>query len=292
MSAPLRLEQVLGLIRDRASAANPRDPGAASEALALAILALEAFGTEARDLLSLRRLLTRWQAPTGAVLADPAMPQAYWPTGWAVLAWRNEPALAEARARAVAFLRVASGTRLPRDTEGSLGHDTTLRGWAWIGGTHSWVEPTALALLALDAEKTESETRVAEAVRLLLDRQLPAGGWNYGNTRVFRNTLRPLPEDTGYAVAALRPHASARQVEGGLAYLTATAPRVRAPAALTWSLLGLAAWDQRPAAAGDWIEESLARQSQFGPYPLRYLAQLVIAYYATRGLASLFSSGG
>jgi hypothetical protein len=277
MQAPTPLEQALGTIRERASAADPRDPGAASEALALAILALEASGTEARDLLPLRRLLTRWQSTTGAVLVDPAMPQAYWPTGWAVLAWRNEPALTAPRARAIHFLRVACGTRLPR-SEGQLGHDPTLVGWPWIGGTHSWVQPTSLALLALDAERGDGEDRVAEAVRLLLDRQLPDGGWNYGNTRVFRNTLRPLPEDTGYALAALRPHADAR--------------RIRAPAALAWSLLGLAAWGRRPDSAGDWIDESLAHQSQFGPYPPRYLAQLAIAHYAEGGLASLISSRG
>jgi hypothetical protein len=49
MQAPTPLEQALGTIRERASAADPRDPGAASEALALAILALEASGTEARS---------------------------------------------------------------------------------------------------------------------------------------------------------------------------------------------------------------------------------------------------
>ena len=291
MQAPTPLEQALGTIRERASAADPRDPGAASEALALVILALEASGTEARDLLPLRRLLTRWQGTTGAVLVDPAMPQAYWPTGWAVLAWRNEPALTVPRVRAVHFLRVACGARLPR-SEGQLGHDPTLVGWPWIGGTHSWVQPTSLALLALDAERGDGEDRVAEAVRLLLDRQLPDGGWNYGNTRVFRNTLRPLPEDTGYALAALRPHADARQVEASLAYLASAAPRIRAPAALAWSLLGLAAWGRRPDSAGDWIDESLAHQSQFGPYPPRYLAQLAIAHYAEGGLASLISSRG
>jgi hypothetical protein len=137
-----------------------------------------------------------------------------------------------------------------------------------------------VALLALEAEGSDDQPRIAEAVRLLLDRQLPGGGWNYGNTRVFGSTLRPLPEDTGYALAAVRQHADAGRIEASLAYLAAAAPRVRAPAALAWSLLGLAAWDRRPDAAGEWIEKSLACQAQLGPYPLRYLAQLLIAHYA------------
>ena len=38
---------------------------------------------------------------------------------------------------------------------------------------------------------------------MMLDRQLPHGGWNYGNTYVFGRELRPMPESTGAALTGL-----------------------------------------------------------------------------------------
>ena len=84
-----------------------------------------------------------------------------------------------------------------------VGHDTTLQGWPWVVGTHSWVEPTAINLLALRSAGQAGHPRCREAVKLLLDRQLPAGGWNYGNTTVLGHVLRPQVQPTGLALAAL-----------------------------------------------------------------------------------------
>jgi hypothetical protein len=79
-----------------------------------------------------------------------------------------------------------------------------------VAGTHSWIEPTALGVIALKAAGHERHERVQEAIRMILDRQLPHGGWNYGNTFVFGRELRPMPESSGAALAGL-----AGQVERG-----------------------------------------------------------------------------
>ena len=50
-------------------------------------------------------------------------------------------------ARATDWLLTAQGMRL--DSTEQLGHDSTLIGWPWVEGTHSWIEPTAWAVLAL-----------------------------------------------------------------------------------------------------------------------------------------------
>ena len=84
-----------------------------------------------------------------------------------------------------------------------VGHDTTLQGWPWVVGTHSWVEPTAINVLALRSAGQAGHPRCREAVKLLLDRQLPEGGWNYGNTTVLGHVLRPQVQPTGLALAAL-----------------------------------------------------------------------------------------
>ena len=72
-----------------------------------------------------------------------------------------------------------------------------------MSGTHSWVEPTAINVLALRSADQAGHPRCREAVKLLLDRQLPEGGWNYGNTTVLGHVLRPQVQPTGLALAAL-----------------------------------------------------------------------------------------
>jgi len=85
--------------------------------------------------------------------------------------------------------------------------DPDLRGWAWLPGTFSWVEPTSYAILALRPLRRESPERVArrvdEAERMLLDRVCVDGGWNYGNSRVLGEDLWPYPDTTAIALLSL-----------------------------------------------------------------------------------------
>jgi hypothetical protein len=57
-----------------------------------------------------------------------------------------------------------------------------------------------------------------EAKRLLLNRQLSVGGWNYGNTMVFGQNLHPMMESTGVALNALAGIASREEITPSLAY--------------------------------------------------------------------------
>ena len=121
------------------------------------------------------------------------------------------------------------------------GHDTTLQGWPWVEGTHSWVEPTAISLLALRSAGRAGHPHCREAVKLLLDRQLPAGGWNFGNTTVFGHVLRPQVQPTGLALAALAGEADIRpKVQGSLDFSRTTLSRRTTAASLGYALMGLA----------------------------------------------------
>jgi hypothetical protein len=131
---------------------------------------------------------------------------------------------------------------------------------------------------------------VAEAVRLLMDRQLPEGGWNYGNTTVFSARLRPLPESTGLALAALAGSVLKPEVAASVAYLKSESSQIRTPMSLSWGILGLAAWDELPFEAGAWLETSLALQTRYGPYDTTLLSLLVVAAAAWAGLPSVFTA--
>lgn len=83
--------------------------------------------------------------------------------------------------------------------------DGTLDGYGWARGTFAWVEPTALAMLAMCGAPSADawRERVAIGAHLLLDRQSPDGGWNYGNKRVLGVSLPGYPDTTGWALLAL-----------------------------------------------------------------------------------------
>jgi hypothetical protein len=118
------------------------------------------------------------------------------------------------------------------------------------------VEPTAYAILGLRAAGHSDHPHFREGIAVLLDRALPNGGWNYGNTRVFENVLRPFPATTGVVLAALAGEPMDPKIATAINYLTEILPTVRAPMTLGWGLVGLTAWGARPSAAADWIMQS------------------------------------
>ena len=74
-------------------------------------------------------------------------------------------------------------------------------------------------MMALKIAGYGDHKRVKEATRLLLDRQLPQGGWNYGNTLVFDQELRPMPLSTGVVLNALKDQTSLATIQRSLTYL-------------------------------------------------------------------------
>ncbi|MBN1341191.1 MAG: hypothetical protein JXQ73_00850 [Phycisphaerae bacterium] len=208
-------------------------------------------------------------AKDGSVPITSAVPSAAWPTAIAALAWlragRQLGHTYNAHVeRALAWLLALKGLIIQPDPT-VYGHDTTLQGWPWIAETHSWVEPTAYAILALRAAGKADHPRVREGVKLLLDRALPGGGWNYGNKRILANELRPFPATTGIALAALAPEPVGEQLKPSIDYATRELGRIRAPFTMAWGLIGLTAWDARPPAAQEWLQACAARSMKGQP---------------------------
>jgi hypothetical protein len=129
----------------------------------------------------------------------------------------------------------------------------------------------------LDAAGIHDHPRNKEAVRLLLNRQLPHGGWNYGNTTILGRELHPMPESTGAALAGLAGRVGVGEVARSLEYLKGEVDRLRTPLSLGWALLGLAAWDRWPANGEALITDCLAAQSRYGAYDTSQLCVLMMA---------------
>ncbi|HSE58364.1 MAG TPA: hypothetical protein VLA99_06660 [Nitrospiraceae bacterium] len=247
------------------------------DATAWGILALQASRTRLELLEPLRSRLVQEQGADGRVWMDRDHPDAYWPTPLAILAWRDSPANRLAQSRAMHFLLETTGVHYHRRPDDPLAHNTFLKGWPWVAGTHSWIEPTALSVVALQATGLGRHDRVREAVLMMLDRQLPHGGWNYGNTLVFGQELHPMPESTGAALTGLAGQVSQDRVALSLKYLQGVMGQIRTPLSLGWALLGLAAWGQTPANSTALVERCLANQSRYDPYDTSALSLLFLA---------------
>lgn len=269
-------------------------PGSGSrpDATAWAAVALSVLGDAPEAVAAARAALARLQRPDGSVPVLPERPETAWPTPLAILAWQPDPALRSRAEAAASWLLGHPGEHWAntKSVSSIFGHDPSIKGWPWINGTHSWVEPTAQVMLSLAAMGRAQAPQLAEAARMLLDRQLPEGGWNYGNTRVFHNVLLPIPECTGHALAALavlpeRPEKAT--VARSLAYLAGPECAVATPLAATWRAFGLTAWEAAPPDTLALVLRALDQQTRYGVYDTPLLAQALAAVASDGRFAAL-----
>jgi hypothetical protein len=266
-----------------------RDGQYRPDATAWAVMALQLSGLTADRLRPARARIAAEQNGDGRIAMAPGHAQAFWSTPLAVFAWHGQSEFDEPRSRAVAFLLRTAGTHFKKEPGNPAGHDPSIRGWPWIMDTHSWVEPTSLSIAALRIEGHGANERVGEGVRLLMDRQLASGGWNYGNTTVFGTELAAMPESTGLALSALSGVAEKQDVSHSIAHLKSIVETLTTPFSLGWAILGLAAWGERPQNAGKMIDRCLDRQDRYGAYDTSLIALMLVCRKAERGLIHAFS---
>lgn len=268
-----------------------QQPQGASRAdlMAWAALALRLHGKEPARLLSVRTRLAAMQREDGRVTVLTDVGSSFWPTALAVLAWSGEAGFKTAFDRGSAFLLKTTGLLIEPVDRVPEEHDPSIAAWPWVEGGHTWTVPTATAVMALRAGGLDGHPRVTDGIRMLLDRQIPSGGWNYGNKSKYGSQLRPTIESTGYAMAALSGKVPEAAVAGAIAYLESELDRVRTPISLSWALMGLSAWNLRPAAAEQWLAESVRLQERYGPYDTDLLCQIAAAIFAREGLLAALS---
>jgi len=177
--------------------------------------------------------------------------------------------------RAEQWLLSAEGKTLQRSPE--FGHDVTLVGWPWVIGTHSWQEPTAWSVLALKSLGLAAHPRTREGVRLLIDRLLPEGGCNYGNTYVLGQKLRPHLQPSGLTLLALAGEDSDDlRISRTIKYLASGLSDQTTAISLSYGLLGLTAHRRTPVETATWLESAYARTIGREPAALT-IALLVLA---------------
>jgi len=208
-----------------------------AEPTLLAALALSVSGAPAERARPVLAWAQKLQNPDGSVGLDPGhRDQGLWLTALAAIVFHHF-GLAESAKRALDFLlslRSVTGQKDPR-----LRQNDTLTGWPWVPGTFGWVEPTAWSLIALRLSGLGGHPRAEEGVRFLLDRQIPSGGWNYGNPALDGKELLPFWDTTGLALVALHGHGDPKRVGASLGLMEKNQGKIESLSGLSWAVLCL-----------------------------------------------------
>ena len=210
----------------------------------LALLARAESGAAGRGVGFLRSCLKS----SGAVGINPKDPEGSWMSYAALLAFHAVGAAEEERRLKgwILGFEDASG----RFTEDEIAvvasryrYDASIPGWAWTPRTTAWVEPTALAIIALIRTGVPStEKRIRSGIDLLIDRKVPSGGWNFGNPYSKAYELEASTMSTALALAALGAAGvpkSRPAVAAGLGFLERALAGDVSTASLAWCLLAL-----------------------------------------------------
>ena len=246
-------------------------------ATAWVILCLEAYKTHRDIVFAARAKLRSSQEANGSIPLSAEHPEAFWPTFPSALALSGDPEYKRAHAKAINFLISTTGRHSQNIKGDPTGHDLMIQGWPWIDQTHSWVEPTSIAVRALTESGFTHHDRTQDGIKLLLDRQLTGGGWNYGNTTVYGQQLNPMTAPTGMALWALGEHVKISQVEQSLEYLKGQLSSLKTPLSLGWALKGLFSWGIEVDDGYELAVSCLSRQQKYGAYNTSQAAILLLA---------------
>jgi hypothetical protein len=142
----------------------------------------------------------------------------------------------------IARLIQSKGLRYPQYE--ALRQDNSIQAWPWIDGTASWVEPTAWCLIVLKKMRSQSPStgaveRIQDGERLLFDRVCRDGGWNYGNSEVYGQSLWPYVPTTAVGLLAMRDHRHHEIVTRSLEQLQKDVTNERSVVAVTITIICL-----------------------------------------------------
>ena len=256
----------------------PHDP-AATEPTALACLALSSMN-QADPARQAADWLASLQSHGGSLGVFPDQGEPGWTTAVALIAWqslsswRDDASHAQRIQLAIEWLTDQAGDTHP--CRPGVGHDTTIPGWPWVRGTHSWLEPTAWAVLALKVCHLRDHERCRQGVHLLLDRQLPDGGCNFGNTLTLGQPTLPHVQPSAMALLALQGEPSEPPISRLVAYLQREWPSMTGTISICWTIMALTAFALRPPDAEDRLQRSF-----------NWLADRVGGYHRALGVLAL-----
>jgi hypothetical protein len=214
------------------------------EPTSAAILALSGTPSAAYSCQCAIDWLRSAQHPDGGWGFSSNDPESAWPTAWAVLALTRSGKATNISDLAIQWLLNVKTLQLSKDTiqagQKILTIDLSLRGWPWLPGEAAWVEPTALALMALESSSgIDAAARRKDGLRFIQDRRCPGGGWNVGSPVMFSSALPGRVHPTAWVLLALSKMAPGNIRSEDIKLLRAEMHRDGGAQGLAWGLLAL-----------------------------------------------------
>lgn len=214
-------------------------PGCVSncEATAICALALSAVSKAPEAVLAAAGWLASRRRSEGGFGLSADSPDTTWATPFAAQVLARAGGAADAVTGAVDYLLNTTVFSIS-PTPSVYGYDTSLRGWAWTVGDYSFIEPTAQAVVFLKQQGSAAHERVQEALRLIRDRVLSGGGWNYGEPVILDSELWPAETPTAMALLALADEQDA-VTAAALDWLVSRQGKVTSLFSLGWAATAL-----------------------------------------------------
>lgn len=201
---------------------------------------------------SAARCLSTWRLPHGEFRPSLQVQDATWVTALAVLTGESSgvPWLLETSGRESRLaVRLFSFFGLLKS-----GVNVNHSGWPWRPQTSAWLEPTALAVVALQKSTSaqsnpRTKPRIEEGQEWILSRRDRDGGWNCGNPNVLKYDAPSYPETTALAVLGLQGRERG-ELAGPIQVARNYYQGCRSPLAKAWLTIALRCHGQTlPAAA-------------------------------------------
>jgi len=247
--------------------------GPSAEPSLLGLLALSACGAPAGSAKPLLSWVAELQNTDGSLAIQPGhRGQGIWLTAPAAVVF-HKYGLVEARDRALGFVTSLKSETVPNDP--NVGQDNTIVGWPWVRGTFGWVEPTAWSVIALNVCGLGGHLRALEGRRFLLDRQIPSGGWNYGNPGLNDRELLPFWDTTGLTLVALGGLPDVGRVRPSVDLLEKNQGKIGSLCGLAWAALGLEAHGKNSPEVERRLTAAMAEQPDDGLNTAHFAAGLI-----------------
>jgi hypothetical protein len=138
-----------------------------------------------------------------------ADPESGWHTAWALIALKYSNQGGDSINKAVEWLTHVSTYQISQDefnkTQIPVSDNIGALVWPWLPGQVCWIEPTALAALALDgiAQSPLSTARINATIEYFRQNRTPTGGWDIGNAGPLDTIISPRAYPTGLVLMTL-----------------------------------------------------------------------------------------
>ena len=132
-----------------------------------------------------------------------------WQTAWALIALKNSNAGGNTISRGIEWLTNVSTNLITREEFENqnlpLSDNVGALVWPWLPGQVYWIEPTALAVLALNGIKLSpvASIRMRAAIEYFRQNRTPIGGWDVGNAGPYDSVVLPQIYRTSLVLLAL-----------------------------------------------------------------------------------------